>query len=71
MKQKNYNYPYLEGEIKRKGIKKKGMARMMGLNESTFWYKTCGNRSFSVEQAIFIQKTWFPETPIEVLFQND
>lgn len=23
MKQKNYNYPYLEGEIKRKGIKKK------------------------------------------------
>ena len=30
MKQKNYNYPYLEGEIKRKGIKKKGMARMRG-----------------------------------------
>ena len=68
MKQKSYNYPFLEYEIKRKGIKKKAMA--LGVDEGTLWHKTCGKRSFTVEQAIFIQKTWFPETPIEVLFQH-
>lgn len=70
MGQKNYNYPVLESEIKRKGIKKKAMAQALGVGEVTLWYKTCGKRSFTVEQAIFIQKTWFPEMPIEVLFQH-
>ena len=70
MRQKDYNYPFLEYEIKRKGIKKKTMAQVLGVDEGTLWHKTCGKRSFTVEQAIFIQKTWFPETPIEVLFQH-
>ena len=70
MQQKNYNYPYLENEIKRKGIKKKIMAQVLGVDEVTIWHKIQGKRSFTVEQAIFIQKTWFPETPIEVLFQH-
>ena len=70
LKQKSYNYPFLEYEIKRKGIKKKAMAQALGVDEGTLWHKTCGKRSFTVEQAIFIQKTWFPETPIEVLFQH-
>lgn len=70
MKQKEYNYPTLETEIKRKRIKKKAIAQALGADEVTLWHKTCGKRSFTVEQAIFIQKTWFPETPIEVLFQH-
>lgn len=70
MKRKDYNYPFLEYEIKRKGVKKKAMAQVLGVDEGTLWHKTCGKRSFTVEQAIFIQKTWFPETPIEVLFQH-
>ena len=70
MKQKEYNYPILETKIKCKRIKKKTMAQALGVDEVTLWHKTCGKRSFTVEQAIFIQKTWFPETPIEVLFQH-
>lgn len=70
MKQKNYNYPVLESEIKHKGIKKKTMAQLLGVDEVTFWHKTCGKRSFTVEQAILIQKTWFPEIPIEELFSH-
>lgn len=70
MKQKEYNYPTLETEIKRKRIKKKAIAQALGADEVTLWHKTCGKRSFTVEQAIFIQKTWFPETPIEVLKVN-
>ena len=35
MKQKNYNYPFLEYEIKRKGIKKKTMAQVLGVDEGT------------------------------------
>lgn len=70
MKQKEYNYPTLETEIKRKRIKKKAIAQALDVDEVTLWHKTCGKRSFTVEQAIFIQKTWFPETPIEVLFQH-
>lgn len=70
MKQINYNYPKLESEIKRKGIKKKTMAQLLGVDEVTLWHKTCGKRSFTVEQAILIQKTWFPEIPIEELFSH-
>ena len=49
MKQKNYNYPFLEYEIKRKGVKKKTMAQVLGVDEGTLWHKTCGKRSFTVE----------------------
>ena len=34
MKQKSYNYPFLEYEIKRKGIKKKAMAQALGVDEA-------------------------------------
>ena len=70
MRQKDYNYPVLESEIKRKGVKKKAMAQALGVDEVTIWHKTCGKRSFTVEQAILIQKTWFQEIPISVLFQH-
>lgn len=70
MKEKNYNYPKLESEIKTKGIKKKVIARLLDVDEVTIWHKTCGKRSFTVEQAILIQKTWFPEIPIEELFSH-
>jgi len=70
MKQKEYNYPILETEIKRKRIKKKAIAQTLGVDEVTLWHKTCGKRSFTVEQAIFIQETWFPEIPIKTLFQH-
>ncbi len=70
MRQKDYNYPVLESEIKHKGIKKKTMAQLLGVDEVTLWHKTCGKRSFTVEQAILIQKTWFPEIPIEELFSH-
>lgn len=71
MKQKDYNYPFLEYEIKRKGVKKKTMAQALGVDEVTIWHKTRGKRRFTVDQAIFIQKTWFPDVPIDVLFQHD
>lgn len=68
MKRNNYNYPKLEAEIKRKGIKKTVIAQLLGVDEVTIWHKTCGKRSFTVEQAILIQQTWFPEIPIQDLF---
>lgn len=70
MKQKDYNYPKLEEGIKRKGIKKKAVAQLLDVDEVTLWHKTCGKRSFTVEQAILIQKTWFPETLIQDLFSH-
>lgn len=70
MKQNRYNYPTLEAAIKRKGIKKKAIAKVLGVDEATIWHKTRGGRSFTVEQALLIQKTWFPEVPIDVLFKR-
>lgn len=70
MQQDHYNYPTLEAAIKRKGIKKKTIAKVLGVDEATIWHKTRGGRSFTVEQALLIQKTWFPETPIDVLFKR-
>nr|DAI29105.1 MAG TPA: transcriptional regulator [Caudoviricetes sp.] len=70
MQQDHYNYPTLEAAIKRKGIKKKAIAKVLGVDEATIWHKTRGGRSFTVEQALLIQKTWFPEVPIDVLFKR-
>lgn len=70
MEQNRYNYPTLEAAIKRKGIKKKAIAKVLGVDEGTIWHKTRGCRSFTVEQALLIQKTWFPEVPIDVLFKR-
>lgn len=66
-----YNYPRLEEEIKRKGVKKTEIAQALGVDEVTIWHKTRGKRKFTVDQAIYIQKTWFPDVPIDVLFQHD
>ena len=71
MKQKNCNYPVLEKEIKHKGIKKKILAKTLGIDEVTLWHKTKGKRSFTIEQAVLIQKLWFPEVPIDILFQHE
>ena len=70
MQQDHYNYPTLEAAIKRKGIKKKTIAKVFDVDEATIWHKTRGGRSFTVEQALLIQNTWFPEVPIDVLFKR-
>ena len=51
--------------------KKTEIAQALGVDEVTIWHKTRGKRKFTVDQAIYIQKTWFPDVPIDVLFQHD
>lgn len=68
---KNIFYPALEAEIRKRRIKKKDIAEMLCLKQNGFFYKLSGRRKFSVDEAIKIQETWFPDIPVNELFKHE
>lgn len=65
-------YTRLIEEIKKRDIKCKAIQKALGLCKSSFSVKLHGKRnsSFSLEQAIIIQQSFFPDVPIEELFKK-
>ena len=64
-------YPVLESEIILRKISKKDIYSLLGLQANTFTLKLNGNLRFSLDEAIRIQETFFPDISVNQLFQHD
>lgn len=61
-------YDFLESKIAEKNIKKKDIAKVIGIAPRTLSEKLCGGSSFTWEEVKSIKNTFFPDTDIEKLF---
>lgn len=70
-KGKGAYFPKLETEILLRGILKKEIEDGLCIAHSAFVAKLNGERVFTLEQGIFIWKTWFSDIPIDELFRKN
>jgi len=61
-------YPNLEAEMARIGIKGKDLAKVLKVRDATIYDKLNGKFSFTLDEAMKIKKTFFPNHSIEYLF---
>lgn len=64
-------YNNLEAEIVRKKVKKEQIAKKIGKTYNTLMLKMSGKYSFTYDEAILIQETYFPDCNIKELFKNN
>lgn len=64
-------YSNLIGEMAKRKIEKYKVARELGIHVNSFRNKLNGKTSFSVDEAIQIQETFFPDLEIKYLFNRD
>lgn len=64
-------YSNLIGEMAKRKIEKYKVARELGIHVNSFRNKLNGKTSFSVDEAIQIQGTFFPDLEIKYLFGRD
>lgn len=64
-------YPVLESEIILRKISKKDIYSLLGFQANTFTLKLNGNLRFSLDEAIRIQETFFPDVSVNQLFRHE
>lgn len=65
-------YTNLGKELRAKGLSNNAAAAVLGMPEATFRGKmTIDKRSFTVEEAILIKTSLFPELDFFYLFENE
>lgn len=60
----------LEAELAREGIHKIQIAQLLHISKRALYDKVSGRTKFTTDQAILIQKTYFPDKSIEYLFET-
>ncbi|WP_346961165.1 hypothetical protein [Faecalicatena contorta] len=65
------SYSNLKAEMGRYNVTIESIASKLGIHRNSVSYKLNKGGSFSIEEADVIQKTFFPEIPLTVLFQKD
>ena len=63
-------YPILESEISKSGVKKKDIAKKLGLTQRALSCKITGKVDFWLSEAIAIHSI-FPEIPLMELFKHE
>lgn len=61
-------YPVLVGEIAKRGIKKKAIAKSIGVCDKALSNKIGGRSPFTMPEAKAIKRDFFPDIPLNVLF---
>lgn len=64
------NYPRLEEEIFKRGIKKKAIAKKLGIAERTLSNKLAGRSALTWPEASIIRDTFFPDMDKDDLFNT-
>lgn len=64
-------YPMLEAKITEHGIKKKDIANAIVITPRTLSLKLTGKVKFSFDEALVIKQKFFPNVPIEKLFEHE
>lgn len=70
MKHSKIMFENLRVEMARKNITITEIAKTIGVNRDTLGKKFSGKSSLSLEEAFLIQKRFFPDMEIQLLFQE-
>lgn len=70
MKNERFMYPNLKAEMARRNIGAYLIAGSIGLNISSFYRSLRGKRGFTLEEAIRIRDSFFPDFTLEQLFEK-
>lgn len=64
-------YCVLDEYARRSGVKKKDIAQLLGVSGKTLWNKLRGASDFTFGEAAKIKNRFFPDVPIEQLFERE
>ena len=64
-------YCVLDEYARRGGVMKKDIAQLLGVSPKTIWNKLRGANDFTFGEAVKIKNRYFPEVPIEQLFERE
>ncbi|MCM1232858.1 MAG: XRE family transcriptional regulator [Ruminococcus flavefaciens] len=65
------HYPVLESEMAKRGILKRDVISLLGVENSTFSNKINGKRDFTLTEALAIWRKWFGDIPVDELFMHN
>ena len=61
----------LRGELAKRKVSIEGLATLLGIHRNSVANKLNGESSFSIEQAVMIQETYFPDLSLKYLFSTE
>ena len=64
-------YENVKAEMARKDLTIKDIAKGIGMNRDTLSRKLSGRSCLNLDEAFAIQKAYFPDIPIRVLFKEN
>ena len=71
MEVKKLEYLILRGEMAKRKVTIENIATLLGIHRNSVANKLDGKSSFSIEQAVLIQKTYFPDLELKYLFATE
>ena len=71
MEVKKLEYLILRGEMAKRKVTIENIATLLGIHRNSVANKLDGKSSFSIEQAVLIQKTYFPDLELKYLFTTE
>ena len=66
----NKIYPNLEAEMARIGLKRKSLAEVLNVRVATIYDKLNGKYPFTLDEALKIKETFFPNLTVDYLFSK-
>ena len=61
----------LKGEMAKKGITIEAISKLLGIHRNGVANKINGDSSFSIDEAIAIQRNFFPKLTLRYLFEKE
>lgn len=61
----------LKGEMAKKGITIEAISKLLGIHRNSAANKINGDSSFSIDEAIAIQRNFFPKLTLRYLFEKE
>ena len=63
-------YPVLEQKMREQKIKRPDIGRLIGKGQNALCDRMSGKRSFTLQEAVLIRDTFFPEWTVDELFKQ-
>lgn len=67
---KTIMYPFLEGKIAERGIKKHTIAERLDITDKSLYNKMSGVSAFTWEEVMTLQSCFFPDIKMDCLMQT-
>lgn len=64
-------YLNLKGEMAKRNVTNESIAILLGIHRNSVYNKINGESRFSIDEAIIIRNTFFPDSDIDTLFETE